>query len=134
MRKCKECNNEYEEYGPRHKLCRPCKREYDNAIYANLSPEKLERRKGLAKQRRQDNLTWLRQKKADSGCFDCGITDFRVLDFDHLPQYEKEINLGDVCRHGWSQERIQEEVDKCEVVCSNCHRIRTYERNNGTVV
>ncbi len=63
------------------------------------------------------------QAKA-GGCVDCGIKDIRVLDFDHV-RGEKSFTIasGD---HGPS--KVVAEIAKCEVRCSNCHRIRTIER------
>ena len=63
-------------------------------------------------------------------CADCGIQyPPYVMDFDHLPEYEKEIQIG---KHvHYSVERLLAEIEKCDVVCSNCHRIRTYNRMKG---
>jgi hypothetical protein len=64
-------------------------------------------------------------KKATS-CFDCSIGDVRVLEFDHLK--DKKFNIGDAVREGYSWLNILKEIKKCEVVCANCHRIRTHLR------
>ena len=51
-----------------------------------------------------------------------------VMDFDHLGD-DKFTNLAKmVGRYSWA--KILEEVEKCELVCSNCHRIRTWNRKN----
>lgn len=73
--------------------------------------------------------------KTDLGCTDCGYNKHPdALAFDHLPKYEK---LHDVSRM-ISQDRdigaVLEEVFKTEVVCHNCHAIRTAERRNGNSV
>ena len=57
-------------------------------------------------------------------CVDCGENDIRVLEFDHLGDKTKSIS--DIL-HG-NMEKLQNEIKKCEVVCANCHKIRTYER------
>ena len=60
-------------------------------------------------------------------CADCGIEyPYYVMDFDHVSG-EKEANLN---RLRWSRSipNLQKEIDKCDVVCSNCHRIRTFNR------
>lgn len=76
----------------------------------------------------------LRQRKvdylADKSCADCGNSDPRVFEFDHTSD-DKEFNIGDAIQKGVSWKRIQEEIDKCDVVCANCHRIRTSIRRNG---
>jgi len=62
-------------------------------------------------------------------CVDCGISDRRVLEFDHV----KDIKLGNVSKaigQCWSHERLVQEIEKCEVRCCNCHRIKTRERND----
>jgi hypothetical protein len=56
-------------------------------------------------------------------CKDCGNTDTRVLQFDHVSD-NKICNVGR-CK---SWKTALEEAQKCEVVCANCHAIRTYER------
>jgi hypothetical protein len=59
-------------------------------------------------------------------CADCGERDQRVLEFDHLA--EKRANVTDLAREGASKRRLTAEVEKCDVVCVNCHRVRTAER------
>lgn len=49
-----------------------------------------------------------------------------VMDFDHV-RGEKTFNVGSL-GNSISFKRIQSEIAKCEVVCSNCHRIRTWKR------
>jgi len=66
-------------------------------------------------------------------CVDCGEGDFRVLDFDHIDPNDKS-EIGGVAQLLWrncSLKRIKAEIEKCEIVCSNCHRIRTAERANN---
>lgn len=60
-------------------------------------------------------------------CMDCGETDPVVLQFDHLR--DKVANIGAMIRIlGASWKTIKEEIDKCEVVCANCHTRRTAKR------
>ncbi len=71
----------------------------------------------------------IREQK-DRPCLDCGVSyPYYVMDFDHV-RGEKSFNLSEVVKGAQSKKVILEEIDKCEVVCSNCHRIRTY----GSVV
>src|SRR4051812_17644010 len=62
-------------------------------------------------------------------CVDCGGTwDPLVMEFDHC-RGEKCFNLGDfhgARRHGLK--RLLAEIEKCDVVCPTCHRIRTLRR------
>lgn len=108
--------------------------------YYKKGPEgtKLGRPKGVVElmPRRRDGeplakakQEWLRQYKLDHGCADCGYNGhFAALDFDHLPGYRKEVPRSGTGWFHWGWNKILEEVEKCEVVCSNCHRIRSYTR------
>lgn len=60
-------------------------------------------------------------------CIDCGNTDIRVLDFDHVRDV-KINNIATACQKAWKLEKLIAEIKKCEVRCANCHRIVTYER------
>lgn len=61
-------------------------------------------------------------------CLDCGFSDLsrpEVFDFDHVEA--KTDNVATLInKKGW--EAIQDELDKCELVCANCHRTRTKNR------
>ena len=46
-----------------------------------------------------------------------------VMDWDHV-HGEKEFSLGDSLANNIGRERILAEIEKCELVCSNCHRLR----------
>lgn len=50
-----------------------------------------------------------------------------VMDFDHREGEEKLGNVG-VLAKSWSWERTLTEIEKCDIVCANCHRIRTARR------
>ena len=90
-----------------------------NGQYSNLTGAERTKRN---RQRKQGAMLWY---KMAHGCVDCGISDPRVLDFDHA-QGEKEFNLKDVKSKPLVE--ILTEIEKCDVVCANCHRIRTQER------
>lgn len=61
-------------------------------------------------------------------CMDCGIEypPF-VMDFDHRPGEAKLFNIGSALKDHTRQE-ILDEMSKCDIVCSNCHRLRTWLR------
>ena len=65
------------------------------------------------------------------GCADCGFSDIRALDFDHV-RGEKIDDVGALIRSGRSITLIKAEIAKCEVRCRNCHAIATMSRLGGT--
>jgi 5-methylcytosine-specific restriction endonuclease McrA len=63
-------------------------------------------------------------------CVDCGEADPIILEFDHVAG--KDFNISDAVRKGVSMKKLKDEIAKCEVRCSNCHRRKTYERSGLT--
>src|SRR5262245_51746542 len=64
----------------------------------------------------------------DRPCVDCGFKyPWYVMDFDHC-RGTKKFNLSVATSHVRSTATIQAEIDKCDVVCANCHRSRTFRR------
>ncbi len=62
-------------------------------------------------------------------CADCKQTyDPICMDFDHLPGFDKDAEISKMMRRRQAWSKIQAEIDKCEVVCSNCHRLRSKRR------
>lgn len=65
-------------------------------------------------------------------CMDCGLSFENVcMDFDHRDGRLKLFNLSVAVKLGKSVQEIQAEMDKCDVVCSNCHRMRTRDRREA---
>lgn len=81
--------------------------------------------------RRSVIRNWLWDYKKNLKCKKCGISDYRVLDFHHHDPSEKEICVASAVTGRWAIDRIQREIDKCEVLCSNCHRIVHWELKNS---
>jgi len=66
--------------------------------------------------------------KEESGCVDCKEKyPHYMLDFDHLPEFEKLGSPTEIM-HKYSWEKAMEEISKCDIVCANCHKIRTWQR------
>ncbi len=67
------------------------------------------------------------QQQKNVPCSDCGERyPHYVMDFDHLG--DKKDDVSQIANHGsWKQ--LKAEITKCEVVCANCHRKRTFERD-----
>jgi len=64
-------------------------------------------------------------------CMDCGGTfPVECMDFYHLPQFKKSFGIMQQYAN-YRRQRILEEIDKCELVCANCHRIRTVARRRA---
>lgn len=74
------------------------------------------------------NRAYVNKIKQQSKCIDCGETNPLVLDFDHVHGRKKEC-ISNMVRSAYSLKTIKREIEKCEVRCSNCHRIATYKRN-----
>ncbi len=82
---------------------------------------------------------WRRRRRAEwneltagiklaRGCCECGWCEHaEALEFDHV-RGSKLHAVSVLANRTWAKERLLEEMAKCDVVCVNCHRIRTYER------
>ncbi len=107
---------------------RPTKDGYYRVCFSD--PEKLKRaRKISAQNRYKRSVDWINERKMSmGGCVDCGYNKHpSALDFDHMPGTKKLFNIG---QHKWKSRVVLEaEIAKCELVCANCHRIRTVTRH-----
>lgn len=78
--------------------------------------------------RRTDEKREIIRAAKDRPCMDClGSYPTWVMDFDHR---EGEVKLGNIgtSAYQWGKKKLFDEIAKCDVVCANCHRIRTHER------
>jgi len=90
-----------------------------------MSPEKIS-----VKKQKKFLAQYLKDIKEKNPCMDCKISyPYYMMDFDHV-RGRKQANVAELI-NTLSKKRIDEEIAKCEVVCSNCHRARTHMRKKG---
>jgi hypothetical protein len=76
---------------------------------------------------KEEYIEWKKTLK----CSKCENNDYRVLEFHHRNPLEKEFTIANMVERGYSKERMNGEISKCDVLCANCHRIVHYEIRNG---
>ena len=59
-------------------------------------------------------------------CTNCGETDPAVLEFHHIGEKDKEV--GRMIAQGYGTDAIAAEISRCTVLCANCHRRLTAEK------
>ena len=93
-------------------------------------PKNKEKHISFVKRNKQQVKDFIEQYKKEHSCVDCGFQGREfpyVLDFDHLNRdATKKFNIGSWSHTVLSIKAIREEIAKCELVCANCHRKRTF--------
>lgn len=106
-------------------MCRPCRSEYNREWYAKNKQKHVSnvaKNNEAYKERNWKIINDARSKP----CLDCNgeFLPFQ-MDFDHTSD-DKEYNVTQMAT--FSEAALIAEIAKCEVVCANCHRLRTYNR------
>lgn len=103
--------------------------------HKKFSAEHYQKNKDKYKKRLIDRRLWnkefLYRVLRKSKCVDCGESNPICLEFDHLSN--KKAGVAELCHQGYSIKNIKKEMKKCEVVCRNCHMIRTCQRSNSYI-
>ena len=104
--------------GIRHYQCRECyklvrKKSYESnrEYYLNKNIKK-----------KNQNRDWFLEYKKDKSCLICNESETVCLDFHHKNENEKFTELSKMKYSTYSLNKIIEEIDKCVILCSNCHR------------
>lgn len=108
--------------------CKSCHSEY-----YRLNRDRHKKSMILWEKRRNKELRDIVINRMIDGCIDCGQKNILTLEFDHKDGKEKrEHSIAKLMNSRCSPERLIQELDKCEVRCANCHRIKTsYETWNS---
>ena len=134
MKKCSKCKSQkkYTEFNKSsrnkdgfHAYCRECHSQH----YKNNS-ERHKSRVAVRNKRITKELQSIMLEYLLSGCIDCEEKNLIVLDFDHV-KGEKISAVSMLMRMAVSENTLRKEIEKCEVRCANCHRMKTEERNPG---
>lgn len=105
------------------KIC--CSQHYEDSKQTKLKKASIRRRK-IAREHMEKIYRYLEENP----CIDCGEDNILTLEFDHVTG-DKYSGVTVLAWRGRTWKVIQEEIDKCEVVCANCHNIRTAKRKNS---
>ena len=105
--------------------CKPCRKIY-NKKYCKESPKAKKRLRFNIAKRRARGTILLRKYCEFNPCVVCGEKDFDVLEFDHIGEKTKGISR--MVLDGAKFEDIKKELDKCQVLCANCHRRKTVKQ------
>jgi hypothetical protein len=71
--------------------------------------------------------TWFINFKKELSCVTCGYDHPAALDFHHVEQKKSNRKVHQLVGDGHTKKRILEEIEKCVVLCSNCHRIHHHD-------
>lgn len=131
MKKCYLCKLEKEEssftnYHINHirGRCKECVRKAYIKVYAKHKDKYNAHSKIVQKRTRVTNKKLKIEYLLAHPCVDCGNTDTRVLDFDHLRDKKEKVSKM-LSSYTWA--KVYEEIEKCEVRCANCHRIKHFK-------
>jgi hypothetical protein len=115
--------------GQRDSFCRPCGKAHGREHYLANRQRYLDQARENKQRLALERTACLVEYFLEHPCRDSGETDPMVLEFDHLR--DKSFNIGAALPHrNWAS--VLAEIEKCEVVCANCHRRRT-ARERGWV-
>lgn len=95
-----------------------------------LTPEAWEKRsiscKNAAKRTQKRNAAIIKEEKLKKGCAKCGYKEHHAaLDFDHLDHKKKSRDIAKM--HTTNVESLKKEMAKCQILCANCHRVKSFE-------
>ena len=109
---CKEC----------HKIIR--KKYYDNNKEKEINRVHI---------RRTQQVKDFKEFKSKLKCILCNENHIATLHFHHLDPSIKEIDLPTAVRLGWSRDKLEKEINKCVVLCANCHAKEHYSLNMDNI-
>ncbi len=110
--------------------CAECAKKYERLYYPKIDKTK---RRDNVRRRLNKIKEFVRNHKEKHGCKNCGNKDYRVIDFHHC-KGAKEFEIAMAVARHCSIDKISKEIEKCECLCANCHRIETHENRKLGVV
>jgi hypothetical protein len=112
-------------FGP---YCKECHRKYNREYHKNKTIECKKEKVKKQRLRLYNRREWLYDYLYGRSCKDCGEDNIVVLQFHHIKN--KSINVTEALIRGYSKDNIKKEIEKCEVLCANCHIKRTAKKFN----
>lgn len=136
MKKCSKCENykslnEFNKHSGNkdnlQNLCRDCNNTLRRKWYKNNS----EKVYNYSLKRRFRNKDFVSDFKKDKCCSKCGESHPACLNFHHIDESLKRYNISEMKRTTYSIKTIKIEIEKCIILCANCHRKLHWEQQNN---
>jgi hypothetical protein len=120
-----EFNWRYKSLGIRHPTCRECHKPFRKNWYQGNKERHLEQVKARKQETRKAAREYVWNYLLAHPCTECRERDPRVLEFHHREGKERAVS--EMVADGYPISKIQAEIDKCDVLCANCHRKKTMD-------
>ena len=113
-------------FEPNNNRCMPIvdiekSREYQRLYHLKTWNKRKARHKILKRKREKELGMWLSEYKRNIFCIVCGENHPGCLDFHHQNPRNKMDTVSDLVSRGYGRRTILQEIEKCIVVCKNCH-------------
>ena len=109
-------------------ICRKCQSEYRKSHYEKNKQKYIDKAKVFT----ESIIEWFTEYKKTLKCKVCGESRYWVLDFHHRNPEEKDIDVSTLIRRG-NKTKILNEIEKCDILCSNCHRDLHFKLKNASI-
>jgi hypothetical protein len=138
MKKCSKCKLEKlrTEFALRSKskdglkpTCKVCSSSSYHKEYWKEFPERRKTIKENLKKHKQLVAEKIVEHFIKNPRVECGETNILKLEFDHLN--DKEFNISEGITMGFAWKRMEKEINKCQVLCANCHAVKSAYQNNN---
>jgi len=82
--------------------------------------------------RTQRTREFISKSKRNKKCVLCGYDEhLEILEFHHIDTKHKKFNIREMARRNRNYKEIQKEIDKCTLLCPNCHRWYHFKEKRG---
>ncbi len=104
-------------------VCSTCFiRHYAKLCKTDAELKETQRASDLRSKRKRQAI--VKEHLENAACMDCGYSNWIALEFDHREPKKKFKEIGRLLANG-TMRQLRNEIAKCDIVCSNCHTIRT---------
>lgn len=114
--------------------CRTCQSAYFKEYYKNNKKKHVSRVRVVNERTRQKLHEFLAAYFENNPCVECGEDNILVLEIDHINNKSKNgkaFSMGEARRNGISLRKVKKELERCQVLCANCHRVKTAHESNS---
>ncbi|MBX3290285.1 MAG: hypothetical protein KF855_13170 [Acidobacteria bacterium] len=101
---------------------------YNREYYQRNRERLLEKQREKNRRFSENRRRWLSEFKKTLKCERCGEDHPATLTFHHRDATEKEFEIANAINLGVGMKRLVAEIEKCEVLCANCHAKEHYSQ------